>query len=729
MRYAWAALLATLATGAFSKAPDGAPPAKTVPFTETVQGIRVDDPYRWMETGGDDYQAWLKAQAAAANSWLSKLPALTAMLKDIERRSGGIESVGAIERRGTYIFVARRGVGAQTAKLMVREGPGGIERVLFDPASLDTATVKGNAIGYWEASPDGAHVYLGVSAGGSEEATLRIIETKTGRFVDGEVPQALYNGGTSEIGGMFPQWMPDGSGFFYNRLAEGAKRESPDYYLNSRLFLHRIGTPTVTDRLVVARGMAGAPEMQPVEAPVAFVYPGSRTALLVLSDGVGRSLRLLRAPLADVTAGKARWVPVGSRADQIESVTMIGEDLYMVRRDRPRGRVVVLRGGATDVAAAPEVVPERESVIDTVIGTGDGVYVLGRNAMGAQLRLLTGAGKLAPVALPFNGASYIAHGSTAGKGLLLSLENYVTPRTRLLVTGTSVVDTKLGPLPPYPVDAYVAETAIVTAREGTKVPVDFVRRKDLAKDGKRPVLLDAYGAYGINGDPYFNPRIYGFLDAGGIYATAKVRGGGEFGRDWWQAGKGVTKPNTWRDAIDSALWFNTSGWTSGKRITLWGTSAGGIMVGRAVTERPDLWAGAVASVGILNAMRFEFGPNGKTNIAEFGTVTDPVGAKALHEMDAYLHVKDGTAYPPMLVTAGANDPRVIAWQPGKFAARMQAAGTGGPTVFSVDFDQGHGIGSMRTQLDLKAAQIGAFTLWAAEQAAATVPASPRPARP
>ena len=251
---------------------------------------------------------------------------------------------------------------------------------------------------------------------------------------------------------------------------------------------------------------------------------------------------------------------------------------------------------------------------------------------------------------------------------------------------------------------------------GTQLPLDIIRRKDLKKDGKRPVLLEGYGAYGVNTDPFFNPRLFALLDQGAIYAVVHARGGGEFGRDWWQAGYQATKPNTWRDAIDSALWLNKSGWTAGKRTVLWGTSAGGILVGRGITERPDLWAGGVASVGALNAMRFEFTPNGKTNIAEFGTVATPQGAKALHAMDAYLAITDGTAYPPMLITAGANDNRVTYWQPAKFAARMQAASTGGPIIFRTDFGQGHGIGSMRSQLDETAADLAAFTIWAASQA-------------
>jgi prolyl oligopeptidase len=712
MKYYAALLLATAAPALAAGLP-GTQPAKIVPFTETVQGIPVDDPYRWMEGSDPAYTPWLKQQGDAASAWLKALPKRAELLKGISDRSGAVAGVGQIVERGPNLFLNKREAGAQTSVLVVRPVGGGPERVLFDPKSLDTPTATGHAINYWEASPDGRHLYIGASPGGSEEATLRIMDVATGKFVDGEVPLALFNGG-GDFGGVYSQWLPDGSGFFYNRLQEGAKANDANYYLNTRLFFHRVGTPAASDRLILQRGRAGAPDMVDYEAPVLLPQPGSGRAILIIGDGVGRSLRLYTARVADIVAGKPGWSPIGSRDDRIEQFTSFGGDLYLLRRDKPRGRLVRLPAGSTDVAAAKEVVAESASTLDQVIATADGVYLVGRAPAGTELRLLGKDGRIAPVALPFSGASYLMDGNAAKPGLYVSLENYVTPRKRLRVVGTTVRDTGLGPLPPYPTDQYVMEPVEVTARDGAKVPLDIVHRRDAKPDGKRPVLLEAYAAYGINVDPYFNPRIYGLLDAGGVYAVAHARGGGELGRDWWQAGHKGTKPNTWRDVIDSAEWLNRSGWTSGKRITVWGTSAGGIMAGRAVTERPDLWAGAIASVGVMNAMRFEFGPNGKTNIAEFGSVATPEGAKALYAMDGYAHLKPGVAYPPMLLTAGANDPRVISWQPAKFAARLMTISPN-PMIFQVDFDQGHGMGSLRSQLDAKAADIAAFTLWAAER--------------
>ena len=299
--------------------------------------------------------------------------------------------------------------------------------------------------------------------------------------------------------------------------------------------------------------------------------------------------------------------------------------------------------------------------------------------------------------------------------MYLIFENAVTPRKTLFVNGTTVTDTGLAPKGTFQTDVYTSDAVEVTARDGAKVPLEIFYRKDTPRDGKRTAVINAYGAYGINNDVGFSPSFTSLLDTGMVLAVAHVRGGGELGEDWWLAGKGATKPNTWRDAIDSAEYMIANGWTTKGRVSIFGGSAGGIMVGGAINERPDLWASGIAQVGVMNTLRVEFSPNGVTNIPEYGSVATKAGFEALKAMDAYYHIKDGTAYPPMLLTAGLNDPRVVPWQPAKFVARMQAASKGGPIVFMVNTDQGHGIGSSRSQAAAEFADMGAFALWAGER--------------
>ncbi len=250
------------------------------------------------------------------------------------------------------------------------------------------------------------------------------------------------------------------------------------------------------------------------------------------------------------------------------------------------------------------------------------------------------------------------------------------------------------------------------ARDGVMVPLSILYAKTLKRDGSAPVLLDAYGAYGIDQDAAFIARALPWLDLGGVYAFVHVRGGGELGEAWHQAGMKLTKPNTWRDAIDCAEYLIAEHWTSKGKIAVQGGSAGGIMVGRFMTERPDLLAVAIDQVGSSNTLRQEFSENGPDNVPEFGTIKDADGFKGLAEMDSYQHVKDGVRYPAVLLTTGANDPRVSPWEPGKMTARLQAAtASGKPVILRVEYDAGHGIGSTRTQRDLETADTYAFILW------------------
>lgn len=227
------------------------------------------------------------------------------------------------------------------------------------------------------------------------------------------------------------------------------------------------------------------------------------------------------------------------------------------------------------------------------------------------------------------------------------------------------------------------------------------------------MLLEAYGAYGISIFPAFNPRLIPFLDAGGASAECHVRGGGELGEAWRQGGKGVTKPNTWGDFIACAQAVIDQGYTTAAMLTIQGTSAGGIAVGRAATERPDLFAGAVARVGDVNALRMETMPAGPANIPEFGTVKDEQGFKALYAMDAYQHVRDGVRYPAFLITGGLNDPRVEPWEGAKLAARLQELPGNRPALYRLEEAAGHGVGTTKSVRDAEEADVAAFVFWRA----------------
>jgi prolyl oligopeptidase len=250
------------------------------------------------------------------------------------------------------------------------------------------------------------------------------------------------------------------------------------------------------------------------------------------------------------------------------------------------------------------------------------------------------------------------------------------------------------------------------ATDGTRVPVSIVAKKGLKHDGSHPTIVTAYGAYQEVSRPIFDARSIAFLEQGGVLATAHVRGGGEYGKGWWQAGQKLTKPNTWRDLIASCEYLIREGWTSQRRLAIVGESAGGIAVGMALTERPDLFSVVIGKVGTYNMLRSEFGHSGPSNVAEFGSIRDEDGFRGLRAMDAYHAVRDGVPYPAVLLTAGMTDSRVSPWEAAKMTARLQrATGSSNPVLLRVAFDEGHGLGSTKSQLDSEAADVYSFVLW------------------
>jgi prolyl oligopeptidase len=274
------------------------------------------------------------------------------------------------------------------------------------------------------------------------------------------------------------------------------------------------------------------------------------------------------------------------------------------------------------------------------------------------------------------------------------------------------VNDGLQPIGPYdrPDDLEVVEVE-VTSHDGARVPLSIVHRKGMAKDGRNPTLLSGYGSYGSTDEAAFDPTQLAWLRAGGVNALCHARGGGVYGREWYEAGKGATKPNTWKDGIACAEYLIANGYTSSSKLAIFGGSAGGIFAGRAITERPELFAAAVIQVGALDMVRSETTAIGSQNVPEFGTVKDEAGFRALYAMSAYHHVKDGQRYPAVLFIHGVNDSRVEVWHSTKMAARLMAADPRNVAMLRLDYDAGHGSGSTRAQHQEELTDMWSFILW------------------
>jgi prolyl oligopeptidase len=693
------------ARGAAFAQESGPPKASVRPVTETLHGTTITDPYRWMETPTDpEWSSYLMGQNRYARGLLGRITGRDELVRKIGDYSGGVVAVSTIQAAGPYIFTQARPAGANTFKLYVREGLHGADRLLIDPDVLAAADTH-VSLDYFQVSPDGRYVAYGTSPAGSENSTLRIMETATGAILPDTLDRAQSGA---------PSWLPDSSGLFLNRLKAGTKHGDPDHYLDSVAWIHLLKTDPAADRKVLTRGLDPAVPLQPIDFPAVAAQAGCDVALGVAASGVQNEVTIYASPLDAAVAGKPVWRKVCGPEDAVTGVAVLGDDLYLLtHKDAPSFRLVktALHGGT--FATGREVIPAGKAVLKAISTARDGVYVQAVDGGLARLLRLSPNGQTAEIALPFEGSIATIYTDPLKEGCWFILESWVRPPVVCFAApGGEVTVSDIAPRPPYDTSHYESHEVMVTARDGVKVPLSIVYKRGVAKDGSAPLYLEAYGAYGLDIDPAFQPRFLPWLDLGGVYAVAHVRGGGELGEGWHKAGQKLNKPNTWRDCIDCAEHLIAEKWTSKERLAVEGTSAGGIMIGRFLTERPDLLAVALIRVGDSNATRSEFMESGPANIPEFGTITDPDGFKGLLEMDAYQHVKDGTKYPAVMLTTGATDPRVAPWEAGKMAARLQAAtASGKPVILRVETDAGHGLGSTRAQRDQESADTYAFILW------------------
>ncbi len=686
------------------------PGARVEPVAETFFGQTVTDPYRWMENPEDpEWGPFMRANADHARAMLDAIPGRAALQARNSALTGAFDVVFRVTKKADKLFFAKRVAGTDSPALFVREA--GVDRVLIDPNTMeqDGAHVS---LDWWEPSPNGAHVAYGLSPAGSENSVLHILEVATGTVLPERIDRTQY---------AFPTWLPDSSGFFYNRL-QGAAPGTVEYYQDSKCWLHRIGQPADTDVVVLARGQYPEIEAAPTDFPAVFCNRASPFAVAILFGGVRRENPAWITRISDLLAGRPRWRQICTVEDEVVGIELSRQSLYLLTtKDAENAQILRTNARRPSIADAEVFVEESEVVIDGMAAAEDGLYVLDMDGGYGRLRRCTygRASQTEIIPLPFEGSVGLADYSQTEPGVLLNLTSWLEPSGVYAYDPATrtVANTGLAPRPPIDTSPYEAIRTYATARDGTQVPLSIIKRKDAPMDGSNPTLLEAYGAYQIVSAPAFWTRGFAFLEAGGILATAHVRGGGEYGKRWWRAGRKLTKPNTWRDMIDCAEHMVRAGFTSPAKLAINGGSAGGITVGRALTERPDLFCAVIPAVGVLNALRAEFSQNGPPNIEEFGTVTEEDGFRGLYEMDALHHVRDGQRYPAVLLTHGMTDPRVEPWHSGKMVARLRAADpSGGPFLLRVDFEAGHGLGSTRSQLDAEWADVFAFVLWRAGEA-------------
>jgi prolyl oligopeptidase len=680
-----------------------APVARIDAVHDTYFGETLSDPYRWMENSKDpEWLPFLKGQNEHTRAILDALPGRAALFKRIEQLSGESVATSRVQRAGGMIFIQQRPLGGDNFKLFVRDSTNGPSRVLVDPTAMSSAKSH-MSLDWWRASPDGKYVVYGLSKDGSEDSLLHILTVADGK----DLPETIPN-----TEGANPHWLDDAGGFFYTQLTGAV--ETPERYLDAQARFHKLGTDPKSDPILMKRGLVAGIDYDKIQAPTIVTSPGSRYAILELAD-VRPEARAFIAPLADAIAGKAKWISFASFDDEVTDFELDGNDLYLlVNKGSPRGRIVKTSAAAPSIANGTVVVPQNALVIENTARARDGIYLKIMDGGISRLQRLGHDGKVTDIALPFDGTIGAVFAVPNEDGVLISLQGWLEPPGIWSVdTAGRLANTGITPKPAIDVSAYEAKRFFATAKDGVKIPYTLIYRKGLKQDGSNPTWISAYGSYGLPAyTPAFAGRTLALVDAGAIVGYANVRGGGEYGREWHKAGQLANKPNTWRDLIAVCEELIAKKYTSSAHLSIGGRSAGGITVGRALTERPELFAAVIDGVGWSNPLRYVVEQNGFGEEPEWGAITDPAGYKALKSIDSYQSVKDGTRYPAVLLTTGVTDPRVAPFHVAKMAARLQVASNSGkPILLRVDYDAGHGIGSTRAQQDREAADTYAFLLW------------------
>lgn len=706
-----AALLGLLCLASVASTQERPPSARVEVVTDTYFGQQVADPYRWMEARPPEFDGWMRTQDTLTRRELTALPGYAALAREVANLSGVTEVPLDPMIAGGNIFYQKRPQGETQFKLFVAPLGGGPERLLVDPLAGPLGAPDGS-LDEIAPSPDGRKLVFGIARGGSEETTLHVLDVATGKAMGEAIDRARFAG---------PTWDPAGNAFYYNRLKPfTAGMAQAERFKDEVIYRHVLGTDADRDRPVFVPKEEGSAMGRDAVA-VLTVPDRSRWSFAMSNSGVSPEYEWWVAPTAALSGeSKPRWTKLAGLADQVgfNSVgappIVIGDQAFLLSfKNAPNWKLV--RYDLVHPDRPPTVaVPEQKGVLAGAAQAKDGIYLIhAAGGIYSLSRFDPATGRTTEVKTPYAGSIAQVATNPDLPGLIYTLDAW-TRMTRLLrqVPGQAAVPLTLARPFPHDLSPYISEELVATAPDGTAVPVSVVYRRGLKRDGSAPAIVEAYGAYGRSIDPGLYPRMLAWFDRGGIFAVVHVRGGGEFGERWHLAGKGATKPNTWRDFIAGVTLLQQRKYTSSAKTAGWGTSAGGIMIGRTITERPDLLGAAIVNVGMSDALRFEQSEGGPANIAEFGTVTEEAGFKALYAMSAYHHVVDGTRYPATLVTAGMNDHRVPAWEGGKMAARLQAAQADGglPIRLRVEFEAGHGMGSSKVQYDGFYTDMMAFVL-------------------
>jgi prolyl oligopeptidase len=675
-----------------------APIAEKKPAINEYHGTKVEDDYQWLEDDANSaVKNWSDAENQRTRAYLDNL----SDHKGIEQQltvwyAKSSASYSTIIARPGVLFALKFQPPKQQPMLVRLSSADDLksEKVLVDPNQIDS---KGTTtIDWYEPSLDGRELAVSLSKGGSEDGTLHFYDADGGKELGDTIAHVQY-----PTAGGSAAWNRDGSGVYYTRFPRKGERPEADLDFYQQVYFHKLGTNDSNDLYAIGKDFPRIAEVQ-LESSADGKYV---LASVANGDG-GDFAHYLLGP-------EGNWNQITRFEDGVKQVRL-GRDnaLYLLSRaSAPRGKVLRLPLDTPELAKAVEIIPTGEAVIQRLEPSATAIYVSELLGGPSQIRRFDLDGKNG-VTIPVPSISAVQELAAQEDGsLLFRDQSYTEPAAWYWVATGQTEPKKTALVMTSPVSFSDIEVSreFATSKDGTKVPLNIMRRKGTQLDGNNPTLLYGYGGYGLSMSPGYDFTRRLWFDRGGIYVVANIRGGGEFGEEWHKAGNLTRKQTVFDDFAAAAQYLIDRKYTRSGKLALMGGSNGGLLMGALITQHPDLMRAVVSYVGIYDMLRVELAPNGAFNVTEFGTVKDPAQFKALYAYSPYHHVSDGTNYPAIMMLTGANDGRVAPYHSRKMIARLQEANKSAyPILLRTSTSSGHGIGTALSERIRQLADVYSF---------------------
>ncbi len=656
------------------------PPTKAEPVTDVLHGVKITDPYRWLEDqNSPQTRQWLDVQERYARAYLDVLPGRAQLKKEFEALLK-IDAMSAPAARNGRYFFSRRLAAEDRASLCMRQGYSGKDEVLVDPKNVTTDAAS--SINYMAISRDGSVIAYGIRKGGEDETEVHFLDVATRKPLTDVIPRNRFSGFSMT---------PDKSGVYYAVLpAKG-----------SRVYYHAMGTPASQDKEIFGSGYA------PTQLISSGLSEDGRWLVLIVGDGVPAKKNEIY--VKDVQHN-GQIVTVTKDIEAEFDPDFAGDSLILTTNwNAPNRRIfrADLKNPARD--HWKEIVPEGKLAIDSVSAAGGRIYVSYLDNVVSRVKRYDLDGKdLGDFKLPGIGSASPPSGRWSDNELFFDFTSFVVPTSSYrYVVSTSKEDLWFQPKVPIHTGDMEVKQVWYPSKDGTKVPMFIVARKGLALDGNRPVLMTAYGGFNISMTPQFSSIAAWWTEHGGVFAQPNLRGGGEFGEAWHRAGMFEKKQNVFDDFIAAAEWLIQNKYTNPSKLAIQGGSNGGLLMGAMMTQRPDLFGAIVCGAPLLDMLRFQKMSVGSWWTAEYGSADDPRQFQYLLKYSPYQNVHKGTRYPPIMFVTGDSDTRVDPAHARKMAALMQADnGSTNPIILRYDTKGGHtGIGSVDKVIDQQVDQM------------------------